>query len=646
MIIKKLILKNFKSHKNTTIEFNKGITIIVGENGVGKSSILEGITYALFKKSTLNQNDLISLDKNNEQKSTMSVTLLFEENGNDYKVIRTNSLSSSNSKLYKGKKLIAQGNSEVNRELNHIINMDMDLFLNAIYIRQGEIADLVSKKPSERKKLIGKFLNIEDLEKAWEKMLKIINIYENKKNKLNGMFISKSDTSAELLEKESDLVELSEDLKTFSNIKEEKEKKVDEILKIKESLDKQKTNYILLLNSITNEKFNLQKMKNNKLDLVNEYDMIVENEKEYKEIEKKIKNIDYDEYNDIIIDLKSENKSYDNTNLPLEESLSEISEIENRCPICQSEISDEKKKDLIDYYQKTIDENNNKIEINEKKIKDYNQKINEWKKYNGRYIELKTLIKDKYNVKKKIKDLEKDIETAENEIAFKEKEIKEIKYDKNEYERISSKEERLNNEITDYLEKIGITKGKISNTENQIEKLRNDLKELEKIETEIDNLKRYIDLLHKFRFLYSRDGIQNELRKISKNIIQENTNKYFEKFNFDYSSLMIDDDFEVSLFRDNTEVGMNMVSGGEKIAIAVALRLGITKTIAQGNIDCIFLDEPTIHLDDVRIEELNNLLLNMNIIPQMIIVTHNHKLESLADTLIRVEKTDGVSMLK
>lgn len=646
MILKKLILKNFKSHKNTTIEFNKGITIIVGENGVGKSSILEGITYALFKKSTLNQNDLITLDKNNEQKSTMSVTLLFEENGNDYKVIRTNSLSSSNSKLHKGKKLIAQGNSEVNKELNHIINMDMDLFLNAIYIRQGEIADLVSKKPSERKKLIGKFLNIEDLEKAWEKMLKVINTYENKKNKLNGMFISKSDTSVELSEKESDLIELSEDLKTFSNIKEEKEKKVDEILKIKKSLDKQKTKYILLLNSITNEKFNLQKMKNNKLDLVKEYDMIVENEEEYKEIEKKIKNIDYDEYNDIIIDLKSENKSFDNTNLSLEESLSEISEIENRCPICQSEISDEKKKDLIDYYQKTIDENNNKIEINEKKIKDYNQKINEWKKYNGRYIELKTLIKDKYNVKKRIKDLEKDIEDAENEIASKEKEIKEIKYDKNEYERICSKEESLNNEITDYLEKIGIIKGKISNTESQIEKLRNDLKELEKIEIEIDNLKRYIDLLHKFRFLYSRDGIQNELRKISKNIIQENTNKYFEKFNFDYSSLMIDDDFEVSLFRDNTEVGMNMVSGGEKIAIAVALRLGITKTIAQGNIDCIFLDEPTIHLDDVRIEELNNLLLNMNIIPQMIIVTHNHKLENLADTLIRVEKTDGVSMLK
>ena len=214
----------------------------------------------------------------------------------------------------------------------------------------SEIADLVSKKPSERKKLIGKFLNIEDLEKTWEKMPKVINIYEKEKDKLNGMFISKSDTSTELSERESDLIELSEDLKTFYNIKEEKEKIVSEILKIKEVLDKEKTKYIVLLNSITNEKFNLQKMKNNKLNLVKEYDTIVENEKEYQEIKKKIKNINYDEYNDVIIDLKSENKSFDNTNLSLEESLDEISEIENKCPICQSEISNEKKKDLIDYY--------------------------------------------------------------------------------------------------------------------------------------------------------------------------------------------------------------------------------------------------------------------------------------------------------
>ena len=130
---------------------------------------------------------------------------------------------------------------------------------------------------------------------------------------------------------------------------------------------------------------------------------------------------------------------------------------------------------------------------------------------------------------------------------------------------------------------------------------------------------------------------------MSKDSIQKNTNMFFEKFNFDYSYLKIDDDFKVSLFKENKEIDIDMLSGGEKIAIALSLRLGITQTVAKGNIDCIFLDEPTIHLDEVRIEELNNLLINMNIIPQMIIVTHNQKLENLGDNLIRIKKYNGVS---
>ena len=73
----------------------------------------------------------------------------------------------------------------------------------------------------------------------------------------------------------------------------------------------------------------------------------------------------------------------------------------------------------------------------------------------------------------------------------------------------------------------------------------------------------------------------------------------------------------------------------------------LPKTCYRENILPDTDDCPDFHgqdgIDDIRIEELNNLLLNMNIIPQMIIVTHNQKLENLADTLIKVEKDDGVS---
>jgi len=48
MIISKLELKNFKSHKKTVCVFDKGITLVFGQNGAGKSSIFEAINYGLF----------------------------------------------------------------------------------------------------------------------------------------------------------------------------------------------------------------------------------------------------------------------------------------------------------------------------------------------------------------------------------------------------------------------------------------------------------------------------------------------------------------------------------------------------------------------------------------------------------------------
>lgn len=46
-MIKKIKFKNFRKHKNLEVEFNKHINIFVGDNGVGKSTIIEGISYIM-----------------------------------------------------------------------------------------------------------------------------------------------------------------------------------------------------------------------------------------------------------------------------------------------------------------------------------------------------------------------------------------------------------------------------------------------------------------------------------------------------------------------------------------------------------------------------------------------------------------------
>ena len=81
MIFTKLELENFKSHKKTSIDFNSGISLIIGENGAGKSTIFEAISFALYKKYTGDKiDDLVRTNKDIEN-VPMTVRLSFISGG-------------------------------------------------------------------------------------------------------------------------------------------------------------------------------------------------------------------------------------------------------------------------------------------------------------------------------------------------------------------------------------------------------------------------------------------------------------------------------------------------------------------------------------------------------------------------------------
>ena len=87
MIIEELTLKNFKSHKNSKIEFNDDITVILGQNGAGKSTLLEAIRFALFKKVDGNIKDMVRKPVTaQDDVSTMMVKLKFRHNNIHYEI--------------------------------------------------------------------------------------------------------------------------------------------------------------------------------------------------------------------------------------------------------------------------------------------------------------------------------------------------------------------------------------------------------------------------------------------------------------------------------------------------------------------------------------------------------------------------------
>ena len=85
MILKRIELTNFISHEQTALDFPRGVSVFRGENGSGKSSIIDGIFYSICGEQVRGDNidDLIR-----RPTTKAEVKLTFEHNGNDYEIVR------------------------------------------------------------------------------------------------------------------------------------------------------------------------------------------------------------------------------------------------------------------------------------------------------------------------------------------------------------------------------------------------------------------------------------------------------------------------------------------------------------------------------------------------------------------------------
>ncbi|WP_407376256.1 AAA family ATPase [Methanobrevibacter sp.] len=912
MIFSRLRLGNFKSHQNTLIKFNKGISVIVGENGAGKSTILDAISFALFNHAIVEIKDLIRNNAN-----SLFVELQFTSNGKEYMVVREfqsdlKSVLYTKTSSQSGFVKLCDGNENVNEEIHQILNLDTDMFLNAIYVRQGEIANLVDKDPSEKKLLISKLLGIESLEKACKNLAPLISEYENKLSELKGKLYNSTELKDEYDRKKDELTALKDKGHELEEQIEDVTNSLQEISESKRDMEREKEIHEKQLHNLETEKANLADLEEKKRSIQENLDQISEAEEKISRLEKYVSKLDvYLEFEKAVINiqnlkaeenqisdkllaisqqktllsnnkqgynefLKSDEKisrlddrkikyekelatmaqleqdkkdllrsienerndigsffssakdqlataglsqedldkidefsNLENANNDLideisnrleelsesiisknediaifnhnitssKKSLEELDNVEDKCPVCQSEIDSKKKLQLAQQYETSIldneklisqneeevssltkekencEENLEKLNVLSKKIVEYQQKfkhlerelvklnkldegleskefisnklgelileiakiktdreshksshdeyikaegalevlgdetevqfklnqveneidthvkniklaieqdshlsgdisaselqnrIVDLKQKNDEYNQLKGFIKNKNSLKNQFDALKEEIGVSQNQIEITQNKIEASVYDKEKYEHVVYRFEMYERKHNSFNDELAEVKGRARESISNIKDLKDKIETVDRFQQEYNDVEEFIQLLTYIGKLYGKGGVQKELKSISKPLIQKYTKEFFNEFNFDYSDLTLDDDYEITVYGPEGESSMSMVSGGEKIAIALALRLGITRTIAKGELDTILLDEPTIHLDDFRKHDLINLLKDISSLPQMIIVTHESQLENAADNLIKVEKENGISKI-
>ncbi|MBI4016959.1 MAG: SMC family ATPase [Candidatus Aenigmarchaeota archaeon] len=111
----------------------------------------------------------------------------------------------------------------------------------------------------------------------------------------------------------------------------------------------------------------------------------------------------------------------------------------------------------------------------------------------------------------------------------------------------------------------------------------------------------------------------------------------------------LDDACSPVIEQNGYEASIENLSGGEKTACALAYRLALNKVINDVMVsmrtkDVLILDEPTDGFSAEQIDRLKDVLDALHA-KQVIIVSHEKKIEGFADNIIRVEKNSHVSCI-
>jgi len=136
--------------------------------------------------------------------------------------------------------------------------------------------------------------------------------------------------------------------------------------------------------------------------------------------------------------------------------------------------------------------------------------------------------------------------------------------------------------------------------------------------------------------------------------LREEFSKLFSKW---FSILVSDsliarlgDDFSPIIEQQDYEIDYAFLSGGERTAIALAYRLSLNQVINSllSNIktsNLVILDEPTDGFSSQQLDKIRDVLDQLEI-EQLILVSHEQKIEDFVDNIIRVRKEQGVSQIE
>lgn len=683
MIIKSVSLKNIRSYLDEQIDFPRGNVLLSGDIGSGKSTILLAIEFALFgiRRNYLSGQSLLRHGKNNG-----SIEVKFELEGNDITIKRTlkrsrNGVRQESGYIITNNKKKEGTHIELKASVLEMLGYPKELLTKTkdliyrytVYTPQEEMKQILLEDKEIRLNTLRKVFQIDKYKRIRENCLIFVRDMKEKIRQYEGMLVNLDEKNKQLKERKYEGNELKIKLDNLKPLLEKEKEKIKHTREKIGSFERK----IQILNDLKNKR----EMKD--VELRNIIEQRNRNKEEIERLEKDIGNLEKEIKSKEYKDVRRFIESKKNEIILMEKTISEIvkkinksttmvegsNEIKNKigslekCPLCQQDVTEEHKKEVIDKENEKIRKLDEDIKLYSKHEKNAKEKLENLKKGLERLIEdakedeIRKLkienLKEKYeritSLLKQQDEIKKDVGRINVEKSDLNKKIESLKDIESEYKKIRDIYEEEKEKEKELEVKAATIKKEKEGIDKIIKNLEEEIKRMHMVEEKKKKLSQLQNWLEEY-FI----SLMSLMEKHVMSRIVAEFNEFFQEwFNIliedENMNVRLDDEFSPVIEQNGYETEIENLSGGERTACALAYRLALNKVINDlvENIktkNIIILDEPTDGFSTEQLDKLRDVIQQLKM-DQIIIVSHEEKIESFVNNIIRINKEEHVSTI-
>ncbi|MFH0808825.1 MAG: AAA family ATPase [archaeon] len=669
---KELTLENIRSYKNLTIAFESGASLLSGDIGSGKTSILLGLQFALFGLQPGQKGS--SILRNGEDFAM--TRLKMEIDGELITIERSIRKSKSGSITQDSNFLTTEGNkqelstSEMKERVISLLNYPKELakksnllYKFTVYMPQEEMKSIIEESPEVRLDTLRYIFGLDRYKRIKENagtLLKRI----KETTKIKEVLVAESNLLREKLGHENEnKIKLAKETNNlnieFKNLilaKQEAEvnlnnlqRNLDEITKTNSELEKNKIKLQGQKEAEAKIKREISAMQKQ---ITQELNFSQEKLEETRDLLEKHKRA-LEEKNSEFLKLNSEVSVLNSRKEQPLELKNQIISLEN-CPTCLQTVGQDHKtriskklgfeiEDINRELEQKIIEKESVIKLIEKEkelIKGYesDKAILEQNKIKAEHQnQIKTKIQSEAYILDRTTNEIQQLETIIQNLS---KQLESSSKSQEEFQ-IAKEEFKKRNERMHAKEIILATKNKeLELLKKKLQELSVEIQEKEKIRESMNKLKELNFWIQK-NFIETVDRAEKGLITQVKNEFSNALSKWFAYLASDAFSVELDDSFTPSIRNQDYEMDYAFLSGGERTSVALAYRLALNQVLGEhSNMKTngiLILDEPTEGFSSEQVQKMGRIFEELKY-EQMILVSHEQEMDNFVDRVIEIKK--------